>query len=99
MMRKMVESVLRGLRQSFTETVQDAIMEAVGEVLRNVMRKLFMVLLGAAAAVFGMVLLCLGLVKLIAVFLQEWLAWIIVGLAMTVLGALILFSSMPRRRH
>jgi hypothetical protein len=98
-MRKMVESVLRGLRQSFTETVQDAIMEAVGEVLRNVMRKLFMVLLGAAAAVFGMVLLCLGLVKLIAVFLQEWLAWIIVGLAMTVLGALILFSSMPRRRH
>jgi len=99
LMRKMVESVLRGLRQSFTETVQDAIMEAVGEVLRNVMRKLFMVLLGAAAAVFGMVLLCLGLVKLIAVFLQEWLAWIIVGLAMTVLGALILFSSMPRRRH
>jgi hypothetical protein len=98
-MRKMVESVLRGLRQSFTGTVQGAIMEAVGEVLRNVMRKLFMVLLGAAAAVFGMVLLCLGLVKLIAVFLQEWLAWIIVGLAMTVLGALILFSSMPRRRH
>jgi len=97
--RKIVESILKGLRQSFAETLHNAVMDMVGGIIRGFLRRLGMVLLGTLFAVFGAALLCMGLVRFLAIFLQEWLAWIIVGLLIAVLGVAILLASMPRRRH
>lgn len=99
MVRKIVESILKRLHESFAETLHEAVIEAVGGIIRSFLRRLAMTLLGSLLVVFGVILLCLGLVRFIAIFFQEWLAWIIVGLLMTVLGVAVLLSSMPRRRH
>lgn len=99
MVRKIAQSILKRLRELFAETMHEAVMDAVGGVIRGFLRRLAVALLGSLLVVFGVTLLCLGLVRFIAIFFQEWQAWIIVGLLITVLGIAILFASMPRRRH
>ena len=73
-------------------------MDTVGRIIRGFLRRLAMALLGTLLVVFGVTLLCIGLVRLLTIFLQEWLAWIIVGLLIAVLGVAVLLTSMPRRR-
>jgi len=97
--RKIVESILKGLRQSFAETLHEAVMDMVGGIMRGFLRRLAMALLGTLLVVFGVALLCIGLVRFLAIFLQEWLAWIVVGLLIAVLGVAVLLTLMPRRRH
>jgi len=97
--RKIVESILKGLRQSFAETLQEVAIDAVRGIIRGFLRRLSMALLGTMLVVFGVSLLCTGLVRFLAIFLQEWLAWIVVGLLIAVLGVAVLLASMPRRGH
>lgn len=99
MARKIADIILRKLLGTLSETLHEAVMDVVSGIIRDILKRLVLALLGAFLAVFGVLFLCLGLVRLLTVFLGEWMAWTIVGLLIMVLGVVILFASMPHRKH
>ena len=99
MVRKIAEGILQKVLGSLTEILHEAVIDAVGEIIRGFLRRLVLALLGAFLIVFGVLLLFLGLIRFLAVFFPEWLAWTIVGLLIAILGFAFLLASMPRRKH
>ena len=99
MVRKIADDIRRKLLGALYETLREAVMDAISGIVRSFLKRLALALLGAFLAVFGILFLCLGLVRFLTVFLGEWVALTIVGLLMTVLGVAVLFATMPHRKH
>ncbi|MFH0849060.1 MAG: hypothetical protein V1857_06125 [archaeon] len=67
--------------------------------VRSVLKRIVKVVLGALLGVFGVAVLSIGLIKYLSWLLHmEWAAWVIVGLALALLGAIIFYSAVPRRK-
>lgn len=99
MVRKIADSILQKLLRGFAEAFYQAIVDAINEVIRNFLKRLALALFGTSLAAFGILFLCFGFVKLLGLLLQEWLAWIVVGLLTILFGLVMLFLSMPRYRR
>jgi len=97
--RKIAESILHRVLGPLTEVLHEAVMNAVGKIIRGFLRRLVLALLGAFLIVFGVLILFLGLIRFLAIFFPEWLAWTIVGLFIVILGFTFFLASMPRRKH
>jgi phosphotransferase system glucose/maltose/N-acetylglucosamine-specific IIC component len=67
--------------------------------VRSLLKRIIMGVLGALLGVFGVAVLSIGLIKYLAWLLHmEWAAWVIVGLALALAGAVIFYSAVPRRK-
>ena len=90
---------MQELLSGLIETIQDALLDAIQGVVRHVLRRVALVLLGTILASFGIICLLMGLLKILTLVMQEWTAWTIMGTLAMLLGILTVIASVPRKRR
>lgn len=91
--------IARFVTKSLSGPVQLVLENLLAGFIRNLLKRIAKAIFGALLGVFGALILSIGLIKYLAWLLHtEWAAWVIVGLALTLVGAGIFYSAIPRRK-
>ena len=83
----LLETMVRAVAQRAMGTVT----KYVERVVRRVLRLAGVYIAGLLIAIIGLIFLAIGVVKWLATIVPSWLAWLIVGIIMLLLGVVILY--------
>ncbi len=90
--------VMRALLQWLVGPIQDVVESILIAVIGRVLKSAVKVMFGASMAIFGIALLAVGVVYYLTELLRNpWIAWLLVGSVLLLVGTAVLLSSMPRR--
>ncbi len=90
---------MRILTQWLAGPIQSALENVFAVVVRGLLKSVVKAMLGATLAIFGIALLAIGVIKYLTQLLQNpWIAWLVVGTVLALVGTAIFFSSMPSRK-
>ena len=71
----------------------DRLVEAAARYSRRLLRRFAFILGGIAIALFGVVVVSVGIIKWLALYMPSWLAWLIVGVILLLVGAVLVASN------
>jgi len=71
----------------------DNLVDSFAHYSRKLVKTAAMILAGIAMAMLGITILSVGIVKWLALFLPPWLAWVIVGIILLLIGALLVAAN------
>lgn len=77
------------LARLFLREALSGIVKPVEKVAKRIARAVALILAGITICVLGIAFLAVGSVKWLAVLMPSWLAWIIVGIILLLLGLLV----------
>jgi len=86
LVRAIVERALGGLNRYFERIV------------KRILRAAGLYIAGLVVALAGLVFLAIGVVKWLAMIVPSWLAWLIVGLVMFLLGVVLVLATFVASR-
>ena len=64
--------------------------------IRPLIKKIIVGIIGAALVTIGVLFVCLSLVKYVSIYIDVWMAWGSVGIAILIIGFLMAMSSLRR---
>jgi len=82
----LLETIVRAVAQRTMGTVT----KYIERIVRRALRLAGLYAAGLLIAIIGLIFLAIGVVKWFAVMMAPWLAWLIVGIIMLVVGAVFL---------
>jgi uncharacterized membrane protein HdeD (DUF308 family) len=82
----LLETIFRAVAQRTMGTVT----KYIERIVRRALRLAGLYAAGLLIAIIGLIFLAIGVVKWFAVIMAPWLAWLIVGIIMLVVGAVFL---------
>jgi ABC-type antimicrobial peptide transport system permease subunit len=82
-------SFLEKLAKSAVDRVVGEVGKSVQRRIKRILRMVGLVIAGTMIAVLGLVFLAIGVVKWFSVMMPSWLAWLVVGLLLFLLGLLL----------
>ena len=71
----------------------DNLVDSLGHYSKKLVKTAAMILAGIAIAMLGITIVAIGIVKWFALFLPPWLAWVIVGIILLIIGALLVAAN------
>ena len=71
----------------------DNFVDSLGHYSKKLVRTAAMIIAGIAIAALGVAVIAVGVVKWFAQFLPSWLAWIIVGILLILIGAVLVAAN------
>jgi len=86
LVRAVVERALGGLNRYFERIV------------KRILRAAGLYIAGLVVALAGLIFLAIGVVKWLAMIVPSWLAWLIVGLVMFLLGVVLVLATFVASR-
>ena len=86
LVRAIVERALGGLNRYFERIV------------KRILRAAGLYIAGLVVALAGLIFLAIGVVKWLAMIVPSWLAWLIVGLVMFLLGVVLVLATFVASR-
>jgi len=81
------------LVQTLTEQILGGVGKASERFVKRTIRRAGLVIAGVIVSMLGVAFLALGIVKLLGFLMPSWLAWLIVGLILLLLGALLTLAN------
>jgi protein-S-isoprenylcysteine O-methyltransferase Ste14 len=84
------------LFEKISKEIDAKIKSYVSDIVRSMMRKIILGIIGAILILIGVVFVCISLVKLLSVYMPNWAAWLIIGLAVLIIGVLISMSMLKK---
>jgi uncharacterized protein involved in cysteine biosynthesis len=85
----LLETIVRAVAQRAMGTVT----KYVERVVRRVLRLAGLYVAGLLIAIIGFIFLAIGVVKWLATIVPSWLAWLIVGIVMLLLGVVFVLAA------
>jgi lipopolysaccharide export LptBFGC system permease protein LptF len=73
--------------------IVDRLVDSFDNYSKRIVRTVAMILAGIVIALLGVSVIAIGVVKWFALFLPSWLAWIIVGLILLLIGAVLVAAN------
>lgn len=86
-------SIIDRLVQAATEQILSGVGRTGERFAKRTIRRAGLVIAGVIVSMLGVAFLALGIVKLLAFLMPSWLAWLIVGLILVLLGALLTLAN------
>ena len=85
----LIETIVRAVAQR----TMGAVTKYVEHVVRRVLRLAGLYAAGLLIAIIGLVFLAVGVVKWLAMIVPSWLAWLMVGIIMLLLGLVFVLAA------
>jgi len=85
----LLETIVRAVAQRTMGTVT----KYIERVVRRVLRLAGLYVAGLLIAIIGLIFLAIGVVKWLAMIVPSWLAWLIVGIIMLLLGVVFVLAA------
>ena len=85
----LIETIVRAVAQRAMGTVT----KYVERVVRRVLRLAGLYITGLLIAIIGLIFLAIGVVKWLATIVPSWLAWLVVGIIMLLLGVVFVLAA------
>jgi hypothetical protein len=85
----LLETIVRTVAQRTMGTVT----KYVERVVRRVLRLAGLYIAGLLIAIIGLIFLAIGVVKWLALIVPSWLAWLMVGIVMLLLGVVFVLAA------
>ena len=86
-------SLLETIVRAVTQRAMGTVTKYVERVVRRVLRLAGLYIVGLLIAVIGLIFLAIGVVKWLATIVPSWLAWLIVGIIMLLLGIVFVLAA------
>ena len=86
-------SLLESLVRAVAQRTMGTVTKYVERVVRRVLRLAGLYVAGLLIAVIGLIFLAIGVVKWLAMMVPSWLAWLIVGIVMLLLGVVFVLAA------
>ena len=67
----------------------DSIVDSVERYTKRLLRTFAMILAGIAIALLGIAAMTVGIVKWFALFMPSWLAWLVMGIFLVLIGTVL----------
>ncbi len=91
-------SLLEALVRSIAQRAFGGLGRYAEKLVRRVLRIVGLYIAGLVVALVGVVFLAIGIVKWLAIMVPSWLAWLIVGLVMLLLGMVLTLATFVASR-
>jgi type IV secretory pathway VirB2 component (pilin) len=75
--------------QSILRRTMDSIVESAQRYTKRLLRTFAMILGGIAIGLLGVAVITVGIVKWFALFMPSWLAWLVMGIFLVLIGAVL----------
>jgi type IV secretory pathway VirB2 component (pilin) len=75
--------------QSILRRAMDRIVESAERYTKRLLRTFGMILGGIAIALLGVAVITVGIVKWFALFMPSWLAWLVMGIFLILIGTVL----------
>jgi uncharacterized protein involved in cysteine biosynthesis len=85
----LLETIVRAVAQRTMGTVT----KYIERIVRRVLRLAGLYVAGLLIALIGLIFLAIGVVKWLALIVPSWLAWLIVGIIMLLLGVVFVLAA------
>jgi hypothetical protein len=85
----LVETIVRAVAERAMGTVT----KYIERVVRRILRLAALYMAGLFIAVIGLIFLAIGVVRWLALIVPTWLAWVIVGIIMLLLGVVFVLAA------
>jgi hypothetical protein len=85
----LVETIVRAVAERAMGTVT----KYIERVVRRILRLAALYIAGLFIAVIGLIFLAIGVVRWLALIVPTWLAWVIVGIIMLLLGVVFVLAA------
>ena len=85
----LLETIVRAVAQRTMGTVT----KYVEHIVRRALRLAGLYVVGLLIAIIGLIFLAIGVVKWLALIVPSWLAWLIVGIIMLLLGVVFVLAA------
>jgi len=86
-------SLVERLLQTVLRQAVGGLMKSVERFLKRMLRMVVMALAGVTLAVLGVAFLAVGAVKWFSMLMPGWLAWVIVGIILLLLGLVLALAT------
>jgi len=86
-------SLLESLVRAVAQRTMGTVTKYVERVVRRVLRLAGLYVAGLLIAVIGLIFLAIGVVKWLAMIVPSWLAWLMVGIVMLLLGVVFVLAA------
>jgi uncharacterized membrane protein HdeD (DUF308 family) len=86
-------SLLETLVRAVAQRTMGAVTKYVERVVRRVLRLAGLYAAGLLIAIIGLIFLAIGVVKWLAMMVPSWLAWLMVGIVMLLLGVVFVLAA------
>jgi hypothetical protein len=87
-------TIIERITQAILRQALGRITKSAERFVKRMVRLVAMVLAGVVLAVLGIGFLAVGAVKWFSILMPNWLAWVIVGVILLLLGAVLTLSTM-----
>ncbi len=79
--------------------IETRIKSYISEIVRSMVRKIAIAMVGAILTLIGVIFICISLVRILSIYLPDWAAWLLVGLGVLILGALLSMSMLRNEQE
>jgi len=91
-------SLLEALVRAIIERALGGLNRYVERIMKRILRAAGLYIAGLVVSLAGLLFLAVGVVKWLAMIVPSWLAWLIVGLVMFLLGAVLTLATFVASR-
>jgi len=91
-------SLLEALVRAIIERALGGLNRYVERIMKRILRVAGLYIAGLVVSLAGLVFLAIGVVKWLAMIVPSWLAWLIVGLVMFLLGVVLTLATFVASR-
>ena len=93
MSEKSKPSLLETMVRAVAQRAMGTVSKYIEQVVRRVLRLAGLYIAGLLIAIIGLVFLAIGVVKWLALIVPSWLAWLMVGIVMFLLGVVFVLAA------
>jgi len=86
-------SILETILRALIQRTMGSVTKYVEAVVRRALRLAALYVVGLLVAVIGLFFLAIGIVNWLAMIVPSWLAWLIVGIVMLLVGAVLVLAA------
>jgi len=91
-------SLLEALVRAIIDRALGGLNRYVERIMKRILRAAGLYIAGLVVSLAGLIFLAVGVVKWLATIVPTWLAWLIVGLVMFLLGAVLTLATLVASR-
>jgi fatty acid desaturase len=93
MSEKSKSSLVETIVRAVAERAMGTVTKYIERVVRRILRLAALYIVGLFIAVIGLIFLAIGVVRWLALIVPTWLAWVIVGIIMLLLGVVFVLAA------
>ncbi len=94
-----LKSLFSFIFERIAKEIDAKIKSYISEIVKSMVRKIAVAMVGAILTLIGVVFICISFVRYLSIYVPDWAAWLIVGLAVLAVGSLVSMSMLRKEKR